>query len=71
MLLGDQADHEVVLVVTRIGHDDVGTLEAGRFENERVAAVAEHRDVGFEKIRHQLRFFGILLDDDHFVILGE
>ena len=69
VLLGDDADDEVVLVVTGVGHHDVGALHAGLQQHVGVAAVADDRDVGLEQVRHHLRLARVLFDDDDLVLL--
>ncbi len=71
LLLGDQADDEIVFVVAGVGHDDVGASESGGFEDDRIAAVADHRHVAVEQRRHHLGLAGLLLDDDDFVVLRQ
>src|SRR5579875_3525147 len=71
LLLGDQTNDEIVFVVSGIGDDDIRSRDSRLSEDDRIAAVAHDRYVGFEEVRHHLRFLRILLDDDDLMVFFE
>lgn len=69
--LSDEADDQIILVVAGVGNNDVGALEAGLLENERVAPVADDGHIAFEQLFKQPRFALGFLDDNNFVTLPD
>ena len=69
LLLGQQRDHQVVLVVAGGRDDDVDRGQAGRVEGRDLAGVRRHPgDV--ERGAQALDQLGVLLEDEHVVAAG-